>query len=90
MVKEVDIEVRMIAAISEALNYKRKNPPFDTEKILKHISKFIKQEKSRTQIAMIAATSKAVGLIEKDNSLADREIIKKIMPELKEISNRID
>lgn len=88
--KEVDEKIRMLASIHEVFNFKKKNPEADAEKVIKHISKFVVQEKHKeTKMAMIAAASNALKLLE-TNSFSEREIIKKIMPELKEIMDKID
>lgn len=84
-------EIKMISAISEAFKFKKTNPKADSESILKHISGFVQEEKTHdSKMAMIAAVSKAVSISEKYNFLSDKEIIRKVMPELKEIIAKID
>lgn len=84
-------EVKMIEAVSEVFSFKKDNPNADSEKILRHISKFVKKYPNReTKRAMIAAASKALSIFEQYNFLSEKEVIKRIMPELREILEKID
>ena len=88
--KELDIKVKMISAVTEALSYKRKNPLLENEKVIKHISKFVSKESKGIQFAMIAASSKALSITEKNSKLTDKEIIKKVLVMLPLILDNVD
>lgn len=84
--KQINEKLKMIKAINQALKLNNG----DNEKTLKQITNLVSEEKNRkTEIAMIAAASKALSLKEKTN-LSDREIISKIIPELNKILANID
>lgn len=86
MAKKVDNKLKMIKTIDQALKLDKGN----NEKTLKQITGLVAGEKNRkTEIAMIAAASKALALKEKTN-LSDREIIAQIIPELNKILENID
>jgi len=73
--KDVDIKIKMISAVTEALAFRRIEQ--DNEKILSHISLLVSGEKNEeTKLAMIAAASKSLEIAEK--GLRDKEIIKRI------------
>lgn len=87
----LDIEVRMVSAISHAVKHKKQNKFFTNEEVLKEVSKFIEAENNYpTQMAMIAAASKALTLSDQFPNLSERQLIKKIMPELQEILSKVD
>ena len=85
-ISEIDKKVKMISSVSQALSFRKKNSNADNEEILKHISQFVKQEKDKqTKLLMIAASSKALQILDKAPFLTDREIIRKVMQDLPEI-----
>ena len=82
--------MKMIAGVSSALDFRKRHPNADSEKILRHVSEIVRTEKDvDIKLGMIAAASKAVSLIEKNPSLKDREVIKIIMDSLPEIVQNI-
>lgn len=86
MEKKVGHKLKMIQAVNQALKMSRG----DNEKTLKQLASIISEEKdNKTEIAMIAAASKALSLKER-TKLSDREIISRIVPELNEILENID
>ncbi len=90
MEKEIHKQTRMIASVSEALAFRRKNPAVDNELVLKHISKFILSEKDdMTKIGMIASAAKALEITERTPSLKDREVIRLVMSDLGNIMSNI-
>ena len=83
--------VNMIAAVSKALAFRKNNPRADSEMIMKHVSRFIEAtEDDGAKLGMIAASSRAVYILEREPNLTDKEIIKRVMKELPEIKSRID
>ncbi len=93
MAKEVDPverKISMIAAASEALSYRRKNPKTDSERIMQHISRNVLSGKDElTKMGMVAAASEAISLIEKQPNLSEREIIRQVMGNLPHMLNNI-
>jgi len=78
----------MLSAINELLVFYKneKNP----EKSMRHITKFVKTEKNeQIKIEMIAAASQALKLAE-TGKFSDREIIRRIVPELKDIKMNVE
>lgn len=83
----INIKIKMISAVTEALMFKNKNQYASDEEILKHISKFVSSEKNRlTKLAMIASASKALDIANK----IKKEIINKTLKELPSILKNID
>ncbi|MEM3405823.1 MAG: hypothetical protein QW117_02540 [Candidatus Pacearchaeota archaeon] len=91
----VDIKINMINAVNEVLKYRKENPKIDFvidyEKIIKYVS-----EKSnsvndyKTRMAMIAAASKAINILQKEPNLKDKEVINKVMKEFPSILEKIE
>ena len=70
----------MVAAASEALTYKKKNPHCDSDKVLQHISRNVVIGKDEiTKMGMIAAASEALNMAYKQPSLTDKEVLKTVM-----------
>lgn len=91
MEKEIHKQTRMIAAVTEALSFKRKNFTSDNQVILKHIAKFVSVEADElTKIGMIASASKALEISERNPAMKEREIIKQVVNELDGIIQQID
>jgi len=88
--KKDDVKVKMISALTEALNYRKKNPKADEEAIMKQVARFVSKEKNEdSKIAMIAAASRGIKMLERKEML-DRQVIKQVMAELPEIINKIE
>lgn len=88
--KDVNLEVKMISAVNQALSFRKKNPKADDEAIMKHIALFASQEKnSYAKLGMIASVARTLKILQKED-LADRVIIKRVMAELPEIINNIE
>jgi hypothetical protein len=84
-------EVRMVAAVSEALEFRKRNPNVDSEKILSHIINLVAKEKEQDiKLGMIAAASKAVFILERNPNMHERMIIKQVMKEFPDIIAGID
>jgi len=70
MKKDIYKKIRMIAAVSEALSFKKGNSDADNEKALRHISKFVSSERDEeTKIGMIASASRALSIQERSPAL---------------------
>ena len=91
MVKELDIKIKMISAVNEALDFKLKNPLASEEEVFEKLSKFLGKEKDKeANLAMIAAISKTYNVYETSKNKKQKEIINKLMAELPFILNNID
>ncbi|MGV8151456.1 MAG: hypothetical protein ACP5OG_00085 [Candidatus Nanoarchaeia archaeon] len=77
--------IKMIAAASEVLNYRKKDPTAIDEEIFQHISDFISAQgikDQNTKRSMIAAASKAFDISRKNPNLTDKQILKQLMEEI--------
>jgi hypothetical protein len=82
--------VKMIAAASAALYYKRSNPAAGNDALLKYIFGSTRSERDpEAKIGMIAAASKASEILEKFPNLKDKEILKIVISEMPEMINSI-
>lgn len=80
---EKDLEIDMISAVSETLSFKKNNPNSNDEEILKHISKFARTFKNKkTKLGVIAASSKALKIMQRNSQLSDKEVISKVLNQL--------
>lgn len=79
-INPIERKISMVAAASEALSYKKKNPRCDSDKILQHISRNVVPGKDEiTKMGMIAAASEALDMAYKQPSLTDKEVLKTVM-----------
>jgi len=86
-----EIKVKMLSAVTEALKLKKQDKFADSEQILKTITRFAEKEKSKkTQLAMIAAASKTLSISERMHFISEKEVIRKVMPELSKILEKVD
>lgn len=86
--KELDKELKMVSAISRALEMRRIEN--DNEKVLSDISRFVSQEKKEeTKLGMIAAASMSLDIADRNPNMKDREIIKTVIKELSSINEEI-
>lgn len=84
-------KISMIAAVSEALSFRKMNPNANHEDVLGHISNFVSDKREEeTKLSMIAAAAKALAIIEKEPSLNEKEIINRVMQQIPEITKTID
>lgn len=73
-------EVKIIAAVGEVFSYRKANPKSTKEEVMRHISKFIGHEKNeKVKIGMVASSSKALDILEREPSLTEKEVMKRIM-----------
>jgi hypothetical protein len=87
---KIDIKVKMMAAVAEALKYRKGNPSMEYGRIMQHISDMVRKERNQhTQLGMIAAASKALTISEKEPRLKEREVMKRVMEQLPEILEKI-
>lgn len=94
MAKEIDPidrKISMVAAASEALSYRKKNPAHDSDRIMQYISRNVAIGKDEmTKMGMIAAATEALSMVEKQPSLNDKEIIRRIMGNIPSILTNIN
>jgi len=82
-INPVERKINMMAAASEALAYKKKNPRSDNDRVLQYISRNIVIGKDEiTKMGMIAAATDALTTAEKQPSLSEKEILKNLMDKL--------
>ena len=94
MAKEIDpIErkISMVAAASEALAYKKKNPAHDSDRVMQYISRSVAIGKDEiTKMGMIAAATEALTICEKQPALNEKDVLRKVMSNLPGIINTIN
>ena len=79
-------EVNIIAAVSEALKFRKQRPLARHEEILEHINPLIRQERDQDiKLGMIVATSRALDFLEKHPDLNDKAALQHVMANLSEI-----
>jgi hypothetical protein len=89
-INPIERKISMVAAASEALAFKKKNPHCDSDKILQHISRNIVLGKDEvTKMGMIAAASEALDLAYKQPALSDKEVLRNVMDSLPSMLNNI-
>jgi len=92
--KEVNIDDQMImiAAISEILKIRKKFPVFIGEEVLKEFahSHIFYKKNNFQKVLMMAAASRAIGLIDKKPRLSDKEVMSAVVPELPRLIEKID
>ena len=87
----MEVKIGMIAAVSEALRYKKEHPKANDEEIIQHITDIATMERDKIKkMGMIAAASKAVSYIERNPNATEKEVIKQVMQESGEIASKID
>ena len=93
MAKEIDPverKISMVAAASEALAYKKKNPGHDSDRVLQFISRSVAVGKDElTKIGMIAAATDALTIVEKQPALTEKDVLRKVMNNLPDILSNI-
>ncbi len=86
MAKEIDpIErkISMVAAASEALTCRKKNPKLDSDRVIQHVSRSVLMGKDElTKMGMIAAASEALNIAARQPQLSDKEILRQVMGNL--------
>ncbi|MFH1248858.1 MAG: hypothetical protein V1660_01795 [archaeon] len=87
----METKIGMIAAVSEALRYKKENPAALHEDIIQHISDIAAKERDMSKkIGMIAAASRALTYIDKNPAANEKEIIRHVMSQTSDIESKID
>jgi len=94
MAKEIDpIErkISMMAAASEALAYRKKNPAHDSDRVMQHISRNVAVGKDElTKMGMIAAATEALTISQKQPALNEKDVLRKVMSNLPELINNLN
>lgn len=87
----MEVKIGMIAAVSEALSFRKQNPRAGDEDIIQHIANIATMERDITKkMGMIAAASKAVSYIERNPQASEKEVIKHVMNESENIVRKIE
>lgn len=75
-----------IAGVNEVLKYRKENPKASEGEIMKHIMNFIRNKKFKdTKMDIISAVSRTIKILEKEPSLKDRQVINRMVDDLKSI-----
>lgn len=87
----MEVKIGMIAAVSEALSFKKQNPSARYDDIIQHITDISMVERdAMKKMGMIAAASKAIEYLERNPSANEKEIIRHVMNESGDMVKRID
>lgn len=89
----MEIQIRMVSAASEAINFQRQNPLAIDEESFQHIANYIERQKIRDEkikMAMIAAAGKAFEMAHKNPEMSDKLLLKEFMQEIPGILVNID
>lgn len=90
-INPIERKISMVAAASEALAYKKKNPAHDSDRVLQYISKNVAIGKDEiTKMGMIAAATDALTIVEKQPALNEKDVLRKVMDNLPGIINNIN
>ncbi|MEK6937731.1 MAG: hypothetical protein V2A62_00770 [Candidatus Woesearchaeota archaeon] len=82
-VNPIERKISMVAAASEALIYRKKNPACDSDRVLQHISKNVAIGKDEiTKMGMIAAATEAITISQKNPALNEKDVIRRVMDNL--------
>ncbi|MBI4981398.1 hypothetical protein HZC30_07650 [Candidatus Woesearchaeota archaeon] len=82
-INPIERKISMVAAASEALTCKKKNPKLDSDRVIQHVSKNVLSGKDElTKMGMIAAASEALNIAERQPHLSDKEILRQVMGNL--------
>jgi hypothetical protein len=87
----METKISMIAAVSEALLFRKQNPNASYDDTVQHISNIAMREKETSKkMGMIAAASRAIEYKERNPQATEKEIINYIMKESTNIVNNFD
>lgn len=87
----METKIGMIAAVSEALRFRKQNPSAQNEDIIQHITNIAMCERSnRNKMGMIVAASKAVSYIERNPQATEKDVIKHVMSESESMVSKIE
>jgi len=73
-----EVKIAMVNGASTALRYKRENPSASNEEISQYVMRKAKGTGAEKVATMVGA-SKALGMVDKNTSVTEREIIKNIV-----------
>lgn len=87
----MEVKIGMVAAVSEALTFKKNNPETSGDEIIQHIANIAVRERDTIKkMGMIAAASKAVSYIERNPNASEKEVIRHVMDESGNILGKFD
>ena len=87
----MDTKIGMVAAVSEALRYRKQNPKAGNEEVIQHISNISMKERDRTKkMGMISAASRAVEYVERNPNASEKDVIRKVMDESSSILGKFN
>jgi hypothetical protein len=86
MVDKAKRGIEMIAAVSEALKFRKANPSADEEKIMRHVMSFLSEARSKeAKISSIAAVNYALKMLRQNPKHTERAIIDEIVTNIDSI-----
>jgi hypothetical protein len=89
----MEIKIRMISAVSETINFFKKNPNAIDEDIFQNVSDFIEKESRRldenTKIAMIASASKAYNIVKNNPKFSEKETLRIFIEQMPELMQEL-
>ena len=86
MVDKAKRGIEMVAAVSEALKYRKANPSADEEKIMRHVMSFLSEVRNReAKVESIAAVNYALKILRQNPKQIDRAIIEEIVTNIDSI-----
>ncbi len=89
---EKDVKIEMVKAASLALDFLKKNPQADTEKIMQHVIKNYKpetEEKEKFKLAGMAAANHAIKFRERVPQATQKQIMQNLTDNLNSILEKI-
>jgi hypothetical protein len=89
-VNPIERKISMMAAASEALSYKKKNPAHDGDRVMQYISRNVAVGKDElTKMGMIAAATEALTISQKQPALTEKDVLRKVMDNLPGLINNL-
>lgn len=89
-VNPIERKISMVAAASEALTYRKKNPACDSDRVLQHISKNVAIGKDEvTKMGMIAAATEAITISQKNPALNEKDVLRRVMTNIPNLLDNI-
>jgi len=84
-----NVKLAMITAASSAMDYIKKNPNADSESVMKHIIKSIK-DTGEAKIAGIAAANHVIKFKEKNSKATQKQVMQELSNSMRSILKSIE
>jgi hypothetical protein len=89
----MEIQIKMMAAASEVINFKKKNPQAIHEEIFQHVSDYISNERikdEKIKLAMIASAGKVFQMVNDNPNYSEKELLKRFVEEIPFLLQNVD